>query len=544
MKRLLLRDKRRDSKRLSCIIMLLVLLGEVTLVKAQRPMNDTIIGREPFYMYSNWPTDTVLPARVLHNDDRICRVALDWLSAYRPTAYISSLYTPNFGYLDYPLMGRWISGKEIQVDPNEPVMVMGVAAVAILDSSTRTGKPLPLGVYEPSDYHPRDCGDAPIVDATVAGRVTEYLQLYDLSDTVPQLVDEGPWRYEDTHRYMKLTTYVSNMGTHSVSYERVFEVYFGHDKGVVFDTNFMVAGTCFNNDRNFKGVYEYSFRYHVCCYNQWQHVRTLYPTLEIGPVTNLPMDTWWFMNDSVPWFRCPSELTRYDSIFYSTTGSTIGHYAMPLIFPILDTNYAPPCAEVSSVRVAAYDTANVGVTLMWDAGAHQREWEVAYGLATDDWTDYTHVTTTAPTVTLSGLVPEAQYSVVVRGDCGRDNLGPWSELYTFPAPEADTTGTGGGEGGEGGEGGDEGGDTTAVVPTTNLARFTQVLPNPAEDVVYVVSSYTLRHIDVYDLRGRKVLDQDAEGVTATFDVSDWPKGVYVVAIRTPQGLATKRLVVQ
>ena len=181
---------------------------------------------------------------------------------------------------------------------------------------------------------------------------------------------------------------------------------------------------------------------------------------------------------------------------------------------------------------------------MWDAGVHQREWEVAYGLATDDWTDYTHVTTTAPTVTLSGLVPEAQYSVVVRGDCGRDNLGPWSELYPFPAPEADTTGTGGGEGGEGGEGGDEGGDTTAVVPTTNLARFTQVLPNPAEDVVYVVSSYTLRHIDVYDLRGRKVLDQDAEGVTATFDVSDWPKGVYVVAIRTPQGLATKRLVVQ
>ncbi|MCQ2260531.1 MAG: T9SS type A sorting domain-containing protein [Bacteroidales bacterium] len=512
-------------KRFITIIMFAVLLGGMARVEAQRPAYDTIGPRVSEYMYSNWPTDTVLPSCSLL-EDKICRVSMEWLYRYRPSLYnyIHSLY---LGEYQSELIGSWISGREIMVNPDEPVRVIGVAAVVVLDSDYHIQPPGDPYIYS-MDPPSRDLF---IADTTISGRVDEYLQLYNLYDTVPQLESEGVWRYEDTHRYIRLTL----SGGDSIC--NVYEEYF--NKPTVFDTNFVVAGTCYNNDRNLIGFYQTSLRTRTFCYNQWQHIRTVYPTLQVAPSTNLPMDTWWYKNDSLGgWFRCSSEYTHFDTIYHSSILSHYDHSRFPLIFPILDTNYVL-CTEVSSVRVAAYDTADVGVTLMWDAGAHQTEWEVAYGLSTDAWTDYTHVTATAPTVTLSGLVPETQYSVIVRGDCGHDNLGPWSELYTFNAPpEADTTGTG--EGGEGGEGG----DTTAVVPTTNLARFTQVLPNPAEDAVYVISSYTLRHIDVYDLRGRKVLDQDAEGVTGTFDVSDWPKGVYVVALRTPQGLATKRLVVQ
>ena len=49
---------------------------------------------------------------------------------------------------------------------------------------------------------------------------------------------------------------------------------------------------------------------------------------------------------------------------------------------------------------------------------------------------------------------------------------------------------------------------------------------------------------VYDLAGRAVLEQEEEGLSTTFDVSGLAEGVYVVAIHTPAGIATKRLVVE
>ena len=70
------------------------------------------------------------------------------------------------------------------------------------------------------------------------------------------------------------------------------------------------------------------------------------------------------------------------------------------------------------------------------------------------------------------------------------------------------------------------------------------MPNPASGQVVVTSSYGLYHVYAYDLQGRTMLDMEARDLMTSFDVSDWPKGVYVVALRTPQGLAPKRLVVQ
>ena len=63
-------------------------------------------------------------------------------------------------------------------------------------------------------------------------------------------------------------------------------------------------------------------------------------------------------------------------------------------------------------------------------------------------------------------------------------------------------------------------------------------------VVNVLSSYRLESVAVYDLSGRLLLEQAAEGIYTTLNVSALPRGTYIVAIRTLQGVATKKLVVE
>ena len=54
----------------------------------------------------------------------------------------------------------------------------------------------------------------------------------------------------------------------------------------------------------------------------------------------------------------------------------------------------------------------------------------------------------------------------------------------------------------------------------------------------------LQAVAVYDLSGRRMTEQSTEGLSAMMDVSALPRGTYIVAIRTLQGVATKKLVVE
>jgi hypothetical protein len=143
-------------------------------------------------------------------------------------------------------------------------------------------------------------------------------------------------------------------------------------------------------------------------------------------------------------------------------------------------------------------------------------------------------------------VPGTEYSVAVRGRCDIDNYSPWSDTLLFTTPQdtvqvIDTTIQ----------------DTTQVIDTTivdttvtqgirtlgSLDRFTRIMPNPASEVVNVLSSYRLESVAVYDLTGRLLLEQPAEGISAVVKVGVLPRGTYIMAIRTLQGVATKKLVV-
>ena len=193
-----------------------------------------------------------------------------------------------------------------------------------------------------------------------------------------------------------------------------------------------------------------------------------------------------------------------------------------VIFPIIDPDFDTTlCDAVRDVRqVEATDTT---LTLMWNGG-NNVQWEVQY-MEVNGWEAWRE-TTRAPMVTLRGLRERTNYIVRVRGMCEWDTeYGPWSEwVDVFTGAHHD--------------------DPPDPQSISNLERFTQMMPNPARGLVTVLSSYRLSRVVVYDLAGHAVLEQEDDGLTTTFDVSGLAKGVYVVAIHTPAGIATKRLVVE
>ncbi len=107
---------------------------------------------------------------------------------------------------------------------------------------------------------------------------------------------------------------------------------------------------------------------------------------------------------------------------------------------------------------------------------------------------------------------------------------PQSYTMIFPilTPNPDTTATG---------------DTLGVAEASLLDRLTGVMPNPAAEKARVVSSFGMSMVKVYNASGALVHTQRADGLYVDLDVSRWPAGTYLVRIHTPQGIATKRLVV-
>jgi len=79
---------------------------------------------------------------------------------------------------------------------------------------------------------------------------------------------------------------------------------------------------------------------------------------------------------------------------------------------------------------------------------------------------------------------------------------------------------------------DEVKDATAVI----------LRPNPARDWVEVEATQRVQGIDVYAASGAKVKSLP-EGVRG-FSVSEWAKGTYLLVVRTTEGKATRKLVVE
>ena len=489
-------------------------------VQAQRPVGDTTyMGGDTDYLY-----DTVHIAGsysrcgyMLTGQDSY----LDAVLVYYFIEVLQNQFHPTqedvFQFcLEHPNhtinTGRFISGQEFSLSDNVMVIGLAVCPTVVTDVSQIVHTP-----YYTSGL--------PIADTSMANRETEYVQLYSMGGNMPHLQAEASWRWEDPHRYCSFIRYaVTNLihpELHDTIYVPMFEAMF--DSGILLEggKSFMVAGTHNNNGAIVLDSCYDPTSLHFLPLIGWEHYPTTYSSSYYSTYDTVD-NSFWIQYDTLPWWN-------YN--YHANSGGTNGAIN---IIPILDTLFGMPCTTASNLQAVEVDT--LWATVMWSADARHRNWQVEYcatGLPSDS---ARMVTVDVPTVTLTGLVPGTEYSVAVRGRCDIDNYSPWSDTLLFTTPQ----------------------DTTEIIDTTtsdttqtqgiqrldNLDRFTRIMPNPTSEVVNVLSSYRLESVAVYDLSGRLLLEQAAEGIYATLNVSALSRGTYIVAIRTLQGVATKKLVVE
>ena len=479
---------------------------------AQRPVGDTIImGSSSDYWYDSLYLDPGITVGYNPSSNpRFHRSDVDYYwYVMRPYFYNLLLQEMSWDTLlkYYPELtscngGIFISGMEYET--MEDMMVLGLAVCPTIHTD-------PVSHIE----H--------VIDTSMVNRLTEYVQLYTMEGGTPHLRAEGPWRWEDPHRYMLFpNTFDVDSGTMHVgmtSCAPLYECMF--DTGVYIEAekiqSFMVAGTHNNNGVVWADTcYDTIFPEPQMCI---EHYATTYSCIMTG------VENWyqnynpvWIKYRSFPWSSFSREWRKCD---YN-------------IFPILDTLFGAPCAAVTGLQTVEVDS--LWATLMWSADARHHDWEVMYRPTCDSLASDSVVTVNVPEVMLTGLTPGMKYSVSVRGRCDIYNYSPWCDtlLFVTPYTPPDTTP-----------------DTVPYIrPHTldlpsigNLDRYTRIIPNPAHDVVNVLSSYQLQSVAVYDLTGRQMLEQPAEGLTTTVNVSSLPHGTYILVIRTLQGVASKRLLV-
>ena len=268
-----------------------------------------------------------------------------------------------------------------------------------------------------------------------------------------------------------------------------------------------------------------------------------------------------------------------------------------IMLPIIQTK--PPCPDVQNLSVVGVD--REGAWMAWRDDTLSVGWEVAWGRAGTPPDSCDMMSCGAPSVLIDSIADSVQYVAYVRAVCEHDSTvyyGEWSEGVEFyrttrwrveALANIDERGSvyGGGEY-------DDGAEVTLNAHAWRLYRFLQwndgdtmnprrfvvtqdtvftamfvsqegiegvdsldglvwLLPNPARRRVTVLSSYRPVSVVVYDLQGHAVLESGEDSHQSlsigdrwatTIDVSTLATGVYVVAIPTPVGIATKRLVVE
>lgn len=202
-----------------------------------------------------------------------------------------------------------------------------------------------------------------------------------------------------------------------------------------------------------------------------------------------------------------------DSVYYSEWSDGVELYMSASGGDVSDT-----CLGVTGLMVQSIS--GMEVTLAWDGGIGI-EWEVS--LVKDDGVPArasngvisTHSTNSA---TLGGL-DTAYYTAYVRTVCDGVMKSEWSDGVVFNVPQSG------------------GADVLSVAE-----QYTQMMPNPANDRLTVISSFRMVSIELYDVSGRKVQSHRVEGLSGELDISSLQPGNYVVRIVTAGGIVHKKLV--
>ena len=369
------------------------------------------------------------------------------------------------------------------------------------------------------------------VDTTMANRVPEYVQLFEATDTSFEKIAELRWDFPENKpvKKMEIIDFIRGSGDPIYYYyPPVYEVYFDQPK--IVNDSFYVGWTSFNN------VSEYS-NDNVQGYDTWG--KLLHPTtMYYGQARAMYNDTSDYM--SLPgYYRMKYDRNEGPGNYYSgmyhdanSVDTIIWYYTycdacfQPMIFPILDTTgyylrFQDTCADVSNFNLVSMDMTSA--TFSWDNNTSEHVgWQIAYGEEGTAVDNCTIVNTSSTVYCLSDLDSAKWYVAYVRAQCDTNDYSNWSDSIRFYIT----------------------GDTTQVsIRNTVLEEYTQLIPNPASDIVSIFSSFSIRKVEVYSLKGEKVKEEEVKAASIKMDISDLPKGTYLVKVYTLKGIATKKLII-
>ena len=179
-----------------------------------------------------------------------------------------------------------------------------------------------------------------------------------------------------------------------------------------------------------------------------------------------------------------------------------------------------PCPVPEGLRVQTMATAG-SVVARWD-NSDVGLWELA--LWSDGGGDTILLQSAVEYVEVDDLDTAAWYIASVRGVCDSTNVSEWSDTVRFYVPNPNP-----------------GGDDPEGIEDA-IGQHTYLMPNPTSDKVTVLSSYRLHKVELFGSDGKLIAAFDADGHSATLDLSAYPAGTYVVRITTSAGVTNKRLV--
>ena len=99
------------------------------------------------------------------------------------------------------------------------------------------------------------------------------------------------------------------------------------------------------------------------------------------------------------------------------------------------------------------------------------------------------------------------------------------------------------DGGNNNDDNNEGGGESGLTDI-DVSHLVSVLPNPADDVLKIQSSFKVKEMEIYNALGQVVLRKEGSQNIETIDVSNLQSGTYIVRIKTQRGFATKRVIIK
>jgi hypothetical protein len=187
------------------------------------------------------------------------------------------------------------------------------------------------------------------------------------------------------------------------------------------------------------------------------------------------------------------------------------------------------CSQPGNLNASSVDTTSA--TLNWDAVSSADHYKVQYLKVGDAWN--TRVDTLiylANSLDIFGLLPNENYRWRVRTHCnstGSYNSGwvAWDTLTTL--------------------------SNRLIQEEFNLNMSLNVYPNPARgsfNISFISEELSDFEIHIFDAFGNLVIHEELRNYigqyTKSFDLSNNPKGVYMLQIRTREQFISKRIVIQ